>query len=731
MSLSPSASNPDRVRLFIALLLAFVLLGGVLLVCGCEAQVDTQPPASLQLRNTLIPSAQPFELEVSGTGLNESSRAVLTRDLGNRRFVKSALRLWGTIVGIMLQGDYAYVANNTKGLVVVDIRNPAAPEVAGSLLMPGKTLKVLPHGNLLLAANEASGIQLVDISEPARPTLISALATPGRILDLDISAALVFAAAEKEGLLISDVSNSVHPVILSQLRLPGRSLAIKQIGHYVYLAGTEVLAVVDVSDPRHPILRDSIPLEHNGFSIASYADKLLVALGSNGVLIVDIHRAGQLKIVDQLRNLGHVVRITVEAGRAYLASTFGTLVLDLESSPAPGLLGGVMGNHRRVTDVASRHGIVWVADNYSGLEVLDLSQPEAFAFNRTPGRDQRLLQVTSTGQGLANLQTDENLLTHGQIETRTMILLADIPQQGEDTFFVSDGYAAVQRGPVVYLGTDQGLLSLDLSDPDHPRVMDRGADETQIVGLALAGETLYAAAGESGLLIFTLSEGIPQLVSQVPTQDFASGIAVAGNFIYLSEQKAGLNIFNVSDPSQPILTASSQYPYPLNEFSLAADVALYQGVAYVADGPNGLMVVDVSDPMTPDLVALVKSEDYARSIVIKDRRLYLSDSRGGVRSYDIAQPDRPLFVCSVHFPISAQACAVDGDSIGISARSAGLFWVEKPVEATATHLQGDGSARFAFPPVMQPGHYDLRVFNDAGGEDLPGAVVIRSAGEGT
>jgi hypothetical protein len=698
--------------------LTVVLLCAVLLATGCQAPDDVQPPTGLRLREATVTSGQPFELEVAGAGLSESARAVLTRDLGHRHMVKSALRLWGTIVGIMLQNDFAYVANNTKGLVVVNISDPEVPEVVGSLLLPGLTLKVLPRGNLLVAANETSGVHLVDISDPARPTLLSSLMAPGRIFDLDIAGTRVFAAAGKTGLLILDISNPERPVVMSKLGLPGRSLAIKQIDDYVYLAGTDVLAVIDIADPRHPVLRDSIPLEHNGFSIASYADKLLVALGPKGVLVVDIHRPGQLKIVAQLRSLGHVVRVTVDAGRAYLASTFGALVLDLESGPSPRLLGGVMGNHR-VTDVASRHGIVWTADNNFGLEVLDLSQPEAFAFSRTPGPGHRLLQVTATGRRLENLQTDDDLLSYGQVDYRTIGILTDVPVLENETFFASDGYVAVQRGAAVYLGTDQGL----------PRVMGRTAEDAPIVDLAGDGDTLYAAAGAAGLLVFRLTGGVPQIIGHVPTLGFASGIVVAGEFIFLSEQKAGLKIFNVSEPSEPIQTASIQYPYPLNEFSRAEDVALYQGLAYVADGPNGLMVIDVRDPSAPVLVALIKSEDNARSIVIKDRRLYLADARGGVRIYDITSPDRPLFVCRLRIPTTAQACAVAEDRIGISSRSTGMFWVGKPVEASAARLQGDGSVRFAFPPVLQPGDYDLRVFNAAGGEEMPGAVAIRSAGE--
>jgi hypothetical protein len=711
------------------LLPAIVALCGLLLATGCQDPVATQPLSGLRLQDSTVSSGQPFELEVSGAGLSDSARAVLTRDLGHRHQVKSVLRLWGTVVGVMLQDEFAYVANNTKGLVVVDISDPDAPEVAASLSLSGRTLKVLPHGNLLIAANEASGVQLVDISDPTRPSLISSLVAPGRIFDLDQSGSLVFAAAGKEGLLILDISNQEHPVVLSKLGLPGRSLAIRQVGHTVYLAGTEVLAAVDVSDPRHPVLLDSTPLEHNGFSIDAYADKLLVALGSKGVLVVDISRPGQLRIIDQLRSLGHVVRISVDAGRAYLASTFGTLVLDLAAGPVPVLLGGMMGNNR-VSDVASRNGIVWATDTYSGLEVLDLRQPEAFGFARLPGPDQQVLQVTSSGQRLVNLQTNEDQLAYSQIEARTLNLLDNVPESSRQSIFVSDGNAAVQQGTRVYLGTNQGLLSLDLSNPARLGVLSRNFEDVSIVDLARAGDILYAAAGESGLLILRLTDGVPELIGHAPSQGFASGVAVAGNFVYLSAQQAGLEIFNVSDSSKPLPMASMRYPYPLDEFSQTADVALYQGMAYVADGPNGLMVVDVRDPYAPVLVALVKTEDYARRVAIRDRRLYLTDSRGGVRIYDITQPDRPIFVSCLRFPISTQACVVTGDTIGIALRHTGILWVEDPVEATAARLLDDGSVRFRFPPIRQPGEYNLRVFNDAGGEELPGIIVINATKEG-
>jgi len=704
------------------LLLAFFVIS----IFGCDSPREPLVPAHIRLHGDPVAAGEPFELQVSGTGLDQLTRAVLTRDLGNRSQVINDLPLWGTVFGIELQGNFAYLANNTKGLVVADVSDFQKPTVAASLKLPGKTLKVYPHGDLLVAANELSGVQLVDISKPSRPVLISSVATRGRAFDLDIGGDLLFVAVGAEGLLIIDISRPEQPVVVSRFRLPGRSLAIKLIGQHVYLAGTEVLAAVDVSDPEHPAMRETLALGHNGFQIDYYKNRIFVTLGPLGLLVVDISSPGHLKSVGRVEDLGHVSRVSLDAGRAYLASNYGALVLDLEAAPLPKLLGGVMGNHR-VTDVAARHGTVLTTDTSYGIEVIDLHQPVPFGFFRAPIDGRHTVFFNAAEQRCEKFQPDNLRSWSSQNIIRSFQLLDD----GQLFYFLSDGRSAVQRATTVYLGTDSGVLTLDLGRSGEIRVTARSQDDQPVGDLVLADDYLYGAADRQGLLVYRLNNsGFPELIRQVPGQGSVSALAMADDVIYLTGQKGGLTLFDVTDRERPTLVGSLRLPYPLDEFSNPSDIIVHKGRAYIADGPNGLITVDVTDLREPTLVALAKTEGTARNIIIQDDYLYLADSRSGVRIFDITCPDYPIFISSMQVPILVWFFTILENRLGAATQNSTLFWTGTPVEADGIRQLDADTMAFSFPAVSQPGRYSLRVFNETGGVELGGAVTIGNTGGG-
>jgi hypothetical protein len=85
-------------------------------------------------------------------------------------------------VDIVVRGHYAYVADQTGGanvkVAVLDISNPSTPKLVGSLRSPqlGGAYRIRLHGDFAyIAAVDTSTIGVVDISEPRHPRLAAAL----------------------------------------------------------------------------------------------------------------------------------------------------------------------------------------------------------------------------------------------------------------------------------------------------------------------------------------------------------------------------------------------------------------------------------------------------------------------------------------------------------------------------------------------------------------------------
>jgi hypothetical protein len=76
---------------------------------------------------------------------------------------------------VKVRSGYAYVAAASAGLIVLNVNNPAAISLAGSLAPAGhvnaSTLGIGLYGNTAVAANREGGLALIDVSTPSAPVL--------------------------------------------------------------------------------------------------------------------------------------------------------------------------------------------------------------------------------------------------------------------------------------------------------------------------------------------------------------------------------------------------------------------------------------------------------------------------------------------------------------------------------------------------------------------------------
>ena len=116
----------------------------------------------------------------------------------------------GAAYGVAVSGDYAYVADRSSGLQVIDISDPTNPAYAGSYDTPEWPRGVAISGDYAYVANTDFGLQVIDISDPTAPSYAGSYDTPGLALGVAVS------------------------------------------GNYAYVADYYTLQVIDISDPTAP-----------------------------------------------------------------------------------------------------------------------------------------------------------------------------------------------------------------------------------------------------------------------------------------------------------------------------------------------------------------------------------------------------------------------------------------------------------------------------------------------
>jgi hypothetical protein len=185
-----------------------------------------------------------------------------------------------------LLGNYAYVADRT-GLEIVDVSDLSNPTFKGSYDTPAIAYGVTVFGNYAYMADGESGLQIVDITDPANPTFKGSYDTSYAIYEVAISGNYAYLAEGKEGLLIIDITDHANPTLKGSYGLPDYIGAVAVFDNYAYMGGSKGVEIVDVSDPANPTFKGSY--DTPGSTMA-------LTLSGNFAYIADYH--GGLQIID-------------------------------------------------------------------------------------------------------------------------------------------------------------------------------------------------------------------------------------------------------------------------------------------------------------------------------------------------------------------------------------------------------------------------------------------------
>ena len=232
---------------------------------------------------------------------------------------------------LAVSGSLAYVAEALGGLKIYSIANPASPSLVGT--DPGSglvTIRRLALSGSRLAMTDGRQINLLDVSNPAAPVQLASNIPPGYVFDLAAGPAHIFAACGGAGLRILDnsalgavgaystapspvvtvsvngdqayvgdgqsafrtldVGNPAAPVWVQTSAGPSFGSAVA--GSFVYLAGRNQGAGLDVSAPLTPVSRLNMSNLTFGLRVRAQGDVVMVAEDEAGLSLFSVASEG-------------------------------------------------------------------------------------------------------------------------------------------------------------------------------------------------------------------------------------------------------------------------------------------------------------------------------------------------------------------------------------------------------------------------------------------------------
>ncbi len=268
---------------------------------------------------------------------------------------------------VVVSDGYAYVADGSWGLRVIDISSPESPSLVATYDTDyARGVKV--KGNYAYVAEGYVGLRIIDVSAPASPSLVATYGT-GDARGVYVAGNYAY-VADYDGLRIIDVTDPATPSLVGAYESYSAS-SVHVMGEYAYLAKDFGLQVIGVSNPAGPSLVGSYntPL-FSPKGIYASGNYAYLVCGSKGLQIFDVSNPAAPTLVGSYDTSGEAYDVHVEEGLAFVADdSSGLLIFDVFNPANPALVASynTPGQSRGVYFSA---GYAYVADYHEGLQII-------------------------------------------------------------------------------------------------------------------------------------------------------------------------------------------------------------------------------------------------------------------------------------------------------------------------------------------------------------------------
>jgi hypothetical protein len=538
---------------------------------------------------------------------------------------------------VFVAGDYAFVADLTTGLLVIDISDPTTPTLAGSYNTTGNAKDVCVSGDYAFVADDLDGLAVIDISDPTTPTLAGSYNTMGNAWGVSVEGDYAFVGGYSTGLQVIDISDPTTPTLAGTYNTSGNSMGVYISGDYAFVADYgDGLKVINISDPTTPTLAGSY--NTSGFSR----------------------------------------RVSIAGDHAYLAdSGSGLQVIDI-SDPTTPTLAGAYNTTGSALDVYVSGDRAFVADGVSGLQLIDITDPAAPALTETIASPGVAIGVYPAGEhafvadGASGLQVFQavNLITPQRVGSYDTPLSARGLDVSGDLALVADWFT---------------LELVDISDPSQPTLTGSYA-YSEVSDVDVSGNLACVAVGNGGMKILDISDpSLPTQVGAYNGEGICMDVEVAGDYAFTANSifmgGPGFQVIDISDPTTPVL-AGGYHPGSIGT------VFLEGNYAYCAGGTFGFYVIDISDPTTPVLGGSYSHSGSTQDVVVSGNHAYMVDSQNLLFGIvDVSDPTNPVSTGSASTLGPSLAVGVRGDFAFVAIDTLGIqvFDVSDPTAPVSVH----------------------------------------------
>lgn len=705
-------------RLTITLLSVFLSVGYFMLLSWSGANFFSyaKQPVSLSLEKQPVKEValgQPVTLEILGSGFDESTSVQMHMDVNNRSAVVGSFPVTDLVNDMLIVGNRLFLASMNSGMQVFDINNPLVPELIQTL-QPRKTvMDVEQHGDKYILSCAAQGIYIYGETVKGRLKKISRLYLPGSALESRVVGDYLYVAAGRRGVLVYDLNNIEDGQPVNLIKTAGTVVGIESFEDYLYLSsGSSGLAVYQLVDPQKPQYVGTISGDSNVRGAKRYQSKLFLIERDK----VSLYQLGQSALPQLLENeifTGRPTRLQLIDKQIYITDRLSgvhCLLFTPHGKLNPIGFVDVGGNPRAI---AGRGDYLYVASSKTGLQIVDRqlvlprqsvmkASTDSWAYDLFV-KDQWLLVADGPGGGqLRHLDQPD-------------VVVSQLTDDDCRTLNVQDGLLYVAK-------KHTGVEVFDISDIENPKSLVVWPDLTHVKSLHRFDRYLLLTRGSKGLFLVDISNFNKSIILDSFLGIHAMSVEVDNGLIYVAGEKSGVSIFQVSEQGRLELVSKIIPPFPLDSFSAAQSLKVFEGIAYIANAQGGLLLADVRNPQKPVILSSIDLPGITTSLVVEGETVYVSSTYSGVHVIDVADVNKPRLLASLSSSGSNSALQVINGKMFFAKGNQGVLAYPIPQQIKDFEIVSESKLRLSLPSPNVPGRYSLRVSNREQSASLDGVV---------
>jgi len=276
---------------------------------------------------------------------------------------------------LSISQNTAYLSCGYHGFAALDISNIYEPELIGVLKTPRCARNTVIEDNIAYITDLYTGLEIYDISEPENPDIVGSVNTPYVASSISVSEDIAYVTDYTSNIQILDLSDPGFAYIINSYGIFYIVEDFLIVENYGYAITSHRLYIFRLDNLVYPEIISYIETGYDNQTIA-YSNSHIY-LASNGIKIINVNNPQNPYLVGVCDTPGIALDLMVSGNIVYVADYYcGLTIIDASDLSNPFILPYfTTPGSRYVYSLAKSGNILYLAGSYDGLHVVDISNP--------------------------------------------------------------------------------------------------------------------------------------------------------------------------------------------------------------------------------------------------------------------------------------------------------------------------------------------------------------------